>query len=45
MHLPKSLWQEETYFCAQPGGILATVPGYADELSCYFLYLYLLFII
>ena len=30
MHLPKSLWQEKTYFCARPGGILATVTGYAD---------------
>ena len=29
MHLPKSLWQDKNYFRAQPGGILATVPGYA----------------
>ena len=30
VHLPKSLWQEKTYFRARPGGILATVSGYAD---------------
>ena len=30
VHLPKSLWQEKTYFRYRPGGILSTVPGYAD---------------
>ena len=30
VHLPKSLWQEKTYFCAPPGGILATVLVYMD---------------
>ena len=33
MHLPKSLWQDKNYFRAQPGGILATVPGYAEVVT------------
>ena len=33
VHLPKSLWQEKTYFRNQPGGIIATVLGYADVVT------------